>query len=330
MLAAILTFALTALLLIAAASLLTHAADAISLRTGIGRVWIGSVLLAGATSLPELATDVSAVRMGAPDLAAGDLFGSSMANMLILGIVDLLPPRRRVLLGAALENALGACLAILLNALAALLVLMRPQGDMAGISPGSFLLFATYLAGSRAVYRSGKRAAERDPARSTSSATAPSLAQASARFAGAALVILVCAPLFAAAAKTLAELSGLGTTFVGTFLVGLCTSLPELVAAVAAVRMGAFDLAVGNLFGSNAFNMVVFLAMDLADPGAIFAALDPSHALSAFLAVLLMALGLAAIVYRVERRFALIEPDSVLVVLVYLGGIWLLHAHAVP
>src|SRR3546814_20923918 len=57
--------------------------------SGIGRVWIGTILLAGATSLPELATDVAAVKIGAADLAAGDLFGSSMANMLIFALVGL-------------------------------------------------------------------------------------------------------------------------------------------------------------------------------------------------------------------------------------------------
>ena len=112
----------------------------------------------------------------------------------------------------------------------------------------------------------------------------------------------------------------------GTWLVGLSTSLPELVSSFAAVRMGAFDLAVGNLFGSNAFNMAIFLPLDLAQPGpAIFASLDPGHAISALFAVVLMSLGLAAIVYRAERRFVMIEPDCLLMVVVYGLGIWLLY-----
>ena len=141
--------------------------------------------------------------------------------------------------------------------------------------------------------------------------------------------MLVAAPAFAWSAKRIAELSGLGTTFVGTWLVGLATSLPELVTAVAALRLGAVDLAVGNLFGSNAFNMVVFLAMDLAHPGgSIFGALDPAHGLSALLAVVLMALGLAAIVLRSEGRRNLLEPGSALMIAVYLSGLLLLYLYA--
>ncbi|MEO6057488.1 MAG: hypothetical protein ABIQ49_11655, partial [Gemmatimonadales bacterium] len=82
---------------------------------------------------------------------------------------------------------------------------------------------------------------------------------------------------------------------------------------------------VGNLFGSNAFNMTVFFAMDLAHPGgSIFGALDPTHAISALFAVILMALGLAAIVYRAERRMALLEPGSALMVVVYVVALWTL------
>jgi cation:H+ antiporter len=136
-------------------------------------------------------------------------------------------------------------------------------------------------------------------------------------------------PVFAYSAERIAELTGLGQTFIGTLLVGLSTSLPELVTAFAAARIGAFDLAVGNLFGSNAFNMVVFLPMELAHRGGpLFPLLDPSHALTAFFAIVLMALGLAAIMYRAERRHALVEPGSVLMVICYLLALWALYDHA--
>jgi cation:H+ antiporter len=99
------------------------------------------------------------------------------------------------------------------------------------------------------------------------------------------------------------------------------------VASVAALRIGAVDLAIGNLFGSNAFNVVIFLPLDLAHPGgSIFAALDPVHALSALLAVVLMAVGLAAIVLRSEGRRNVLEPGSALMLVLYLAGLWLLYA----
>lgn len=320
----LLVFLASGAAIVLAGTSLARSADAIAEASGLGRVWIGSVLLAGATSLPELATDVAAVRMGASDLAVGDLFGSSLANMLILALVDLIPPRRGVLQRAALDHALAAALAISLNALAAVLVFTRPEVVILGVAPGSVLIALVYVAGMRAVYRHSVR-----------DGAAPAPVRQSIRrplrgFALAALFVLAAAPAFAWSARGIAEISGLGNTFVGTALVGLATSLPEVVTCLAAVRMGSFDLAVGNLFGSNAINMAILLPLDLAQPGSLFAALDPGHALSGLFAVVLMSLGLAAIVYRARRRFAMLEPDSALIAVAYFAALWLLYRHSVP
>lgn len=316
---------------VVAGTALARYGDAIAHRTRAGRLWIGAVLLAGATSLPELGTDISAVRIGALDLALGDLFGSSMANMLILAFVDLMPPRREVLRRATLDHALAACLSIALSAAAAA-SLLAPSGILlAGISVESFILVAIYLLGTRAVYRHAMRdfgpdRLPADAAAAEDGEAVPTLRRAILGFAAAAVVTLAAAPVFASAAKDLAEVTGLGTTFVGTWLVGLSTSLPELVASVAAVRMGAFDLAVGNLLGSNAFNVSILLWVDLAHPGAsIFVEASRTHVLTLAFGILLMALGLAAIVYRAKRRFAMLEPDSALIVLTYALAIWVLY-----
>ncbi len=325
----VLGFLLSGLVVVLAGTALVRYADAIAERTGLGRLWIGSVLLAAATSLPELTTDVVAVRIGATDLAVGDLLGSSLANMLILAVIDQLPPRRSVLRQVALDHALAASLAIALNALAAVLILFRPQATFLSMSPGSILLFLGYVAGTRALYRQTLREGPvATPVHVAAHAEPPPLTVALRRFALAALLVLLAAPAFAWSARGVAEISGLGNTFVGTALLGLATSLPELVACLAAVRMGAFDLAVGNLFGSNAINMAIFLPLDLAQPGSLFAALDPGHALSGLFAVVLMSLGLAAIVYRAKRRFAMLEPDSLLMVVVYGCALWLLFRHS--
>lgn len=157
MLTSVLVFLASALVVIGAGTVLTRCADEFAETTGIGRAWVGAVVLAAATSLPELATDVSAVRMHSVDLAAGDLFGSSLANMFILAVIDQFSRQGRVLRGATIENALTACLAIILNALATLLVLIRPRWTFLGVAPESVLLLLVYLGGSRAVYRNSTR-----------------------------------------------------------------------------------------------------------------------------------------------------------------------------
>lgn len=301
--------------------------DAIAERTGMGRVWLGAVLLAGATSLPELATDVTAVRIGAADLAFGDIFGSCMANMLILGLIDLVHPRRRVLRSATFDHALAATLAITLLALATVYMLVPPSSTAHGVTIESLSLVVIYIAGARVVFRHVTRttpgAVQSEAAEVRSAEGTPSLRRAVAGFSVAALVIVVVAPLFARAAEGLAEVTGLGATFMGTWAVGFATSLPELVASIAAVRMGAFDLAVGNLFGSNAFNIVIIFALDVAHTGGpIFAAVSAVHVLSAIFSILLTALGLAAIIYRGQQRFKVVEPDALLIVATYCAAMW--------
>jgi cation:H+ antiporter len=320
----LLVFLASGLAVILAGTLLAQRAEAIAEATGLGRLWTGSVLLAGATSLPELATDLAAVRLGAVDLAIGDLFGSSMANMLVLAAVDLLHRQHRVLRKATLDHALSACLALSLTGMAASFVLLRSELSLLRVHPGSLLLLLVYVAGTRVVFRHVR---EKGPAEAEPRiARAPRLRPALRDFAAGTLVILVAAPAFAWSARGIAVMSGWGDTFVGTALVGVATSLPEFAAAVAAVRLGAFDLAVGGLFGSNAFNMAIFFALDLAQPGSLFASGDPSHALSATGGMVLMAMGLAAIVYRAEKRTAFVEPDSLLLFVTYAAALALLYA----
>lgn len=315
---------------VAASVALARHADAIAVATGLGRLWIGTVLLALATSLPEISTDIVAVRLGAADLAVGDLFGSSMANMLILALIDLAMPHQQLLRRATLDCALVACLAIALNASAGLLVATAASRTVLGIGVGSSLLVVMYGLGMRIVLRHSHQAAAATGTPGVEATGRPAeLRHALRGFVLAAAVVLIVAPAFAWSAKGLAESSGLGHTFVGTWLVGFSTSLPELVASMAAVRLGAFDLAVGNLFGSNALNMVILFLLDLAAPGGtVTANLDPGHVQTALLAIILMAIGLGTIAYRAERRIAFVEPGSALMVLTYAVGVAILYTHA--
>ena len=306
------------LVMIWAATHLTQAAEQIATSTGIGQYWVGAMLLAAATSLPELAVDVTAVRLGASNLAAGDLFGSGMANMLILALLLLFRGSVATCwrFGHELSRTVG--LALVMTALAAMAVLLRAQTVWFGLSPVSLLLVGIYLMWTRSAFQQDAADIGDAPTERTSPPRG-SWRWPVGRFGLAALAIFSSAPLFAAAAHRLAVLSGLGDTTVGTIMVGVSTSLPELTVSLAALRMGASSLAVGNLFGSNAFNMLVFFAMDCADRGSIFAALDPTHVLSALGATLLMGLGLVAVLRPPSSRLALLEPSGLSMIAVYVA-----------
>lgn len=304
---------------------LVRAGDEIARLAGFSRLVAGVLLLGVATSLPEIATDVSASLAGSPDLAVGDLFGSSMANMAVLAVIDLIH-RHRVWPSVEIGHARVASAAIGLTALARLGILTPPGVAVGWLGLDTLAIAVAYVAMVAWMRRSPSGrfggSALLPVATGWTKPARGQLRPAVLSFAVAAVVILGAAPLLARSARELATATGLGETFVGAAALALATSLPELVAAIAAVRIGAHDLAVGNLFGSNAFNMAALLFADAAYlPGPMLAAVDPSQAVAGTSAVLMMALALAALVHGTETRARRLEPDALLLLLAYLGGL---------
>ncbi|MDX2035322.1 MAG: hypothetical protein SFX72_01625 [Isosphaeraceae bacterium] len=334
MLIAVLQFLASAAVIVVAGTFLTKFADEIAELTGLGRLLVGSVLLAGATSLPELSVDISAVRLGETDMAVGDLMGSSLFNLLILGVLDSMHRRpTRILSRASASHALPATLSIALTAIAAIAIVINTRAgvSLAGLSLGSWALLAFYIAGVRVVYLDQRitaaivEAEQSTTDESHGTSKRVRLIRAVLGFAAASGVILLAAPFMAEAAAKIADESGLGGTFVGTTLVALSTSLPELVASLSALRMGAFDMAVGNVFGSNAFNMLLLVVLDVFQPGPMFAIISTAHVLTALSAILVTSIAVLGQLYHTEERLLFLEPDGALIILLVVATLALLY-----
>ena len=321
----LLVFAALGVMVFVAASRLARHADAIADATGLGRLWIGAVLLAASTSLPELITDVNAAVLGAIDIGIGDLFGSTLANMLILALLDIFYARRRILHQVALDHALVGSLAIVVTSVAAIAVASRGFAVIGPVGLESLLIVALYLFGMHAVYRS-IGVVPSVPEQLELGETRRSVLRGGLRgFAFGTLGLLIVAPALVISAKAVAIETGQSDALIGTALVGITTSFPEIAATVAAARMGAFDLAVGNIFGSNAFNMCLIFAMDIAHPGgAVLALASVDHVMSGQIAVLALSLGVMGILARAQRRIAVVRVESLLIVASYVGALWLL------
>jgi cation:H+ antiporter len=328
----ILQFVFFAGVIVVAGSVLSRLADEIAEKTGLGRLLIGSVLLASATSLPELTVDIAAVQQGNPNLAMGDLLGSSLMNLLILAVLDLTRHSRgKMFSRAAAGHALGGATSVGLTAIVALALMTERHFDnheWLGLGPGAWLILLTYIVSVRMIFLDQRIAARvvaeasHQPAKA---ASAGSLARPVTFFAVAALVILLAGPRLSAAAGELAERSGLAKTFVGTTLVALSTSLPELIACLAAVRLGAVDLAIGNVFGSNAFNMTIVCALDPFQAGSLLAVVSPWHGVTAIAAILATNVTIMGQLYQVESRRWLIEPDAIVVIVIVVSSLWLVY-----
>lgn len=318
----ILVFLGSAGVVVGAGVSLARSGDAIATRTGLGGLFVGMLLLAAATSLPEVVTEVSAALAGAPDLAIGDILGSSMANMAILAFIDLLH-RGQVWPATELGHARIASIAIALTTVM-LLGIVAPTGIRIGwIGAESIVLVVAYVLAAAWIHRS------RDPQPDSDLLEPIGLEEQEIRaplrgpiviFGVAAAFILLAAPVMARTAKGIADASGIGEGFIGATLLALATSLPELVTSVAAVRIGAYALAVGNLFGSNALNAtIVFFADAAYTPGPILAAVAPQQVVAGVGSILLMAIALGGLTHNARLRFTRGEPAALLVLVTYLG-----------
>jgi cation:H+ antiporter len=318
-------FALSAALIVVAAMKLAECADAISLRTKLGGMFIGTLLLAGATSLPELFTTLSSIRQQVPELAVGNILGSSMFNMLVLAALDLTSPHTRILRRVAVNHALSAGVAVLLTGLAVFFILADVHAQIAWVGADSLILIAMYWLGMALIYSRNRllmRAAqEPDEEPEEVASLVPSLVC----FLGATVVLVMVTPWLVRSSVGIAEATGVSTGLVGIALVALVTSLPEVVTAVSAMRIGAHDLAVGNLFGSNIFNVFALGSTDLFYfRGRFLASIDPALSLAGVAGLVLTSLGLVASVAQVERRLFFVELDALLIILGYIGAMLLL------
>lgn len=306
------------------ASRLAHDADAIAEETGWGGLWMGVMLLAVATSLPELLTDVNAVLLDVPDIGAGDLFGSTLANMAILATVNLIFIGRHLFKNVGKEHALVGAVAIGFMLVAGIGILSGGLVRIGHIGIETLLIAVLYIIFIRMLWRRSQAKGDGEP--SVPRIPQPRrLRRAWIRFGLATAALVFLAPMLVLTAETFAHESGLTTTFVGTLIIGLTTSFPEMSAVYAAVRIGAYDLAVGDIFGSNAFNMVIFLAMDIFhSKGPVLAGVSSDHLLTILLGVICLGIGVAAVLFRTPRRAGRAIWESVAILVVYLGGLALL------
>ncbi|MCE1253228.1 MAG: sodium:calcium antiporter [Anaerolineae bacterium] len=318
-------FLISAVLIVFAATQLAKYGDVIAIRTRLGGMFIGVLLLAGATSLPEVLTSISSLNQNSPNLAAGNLLGSNTFNMFLLAILDIASRKQRILRKAALKHALTGSLAVFLIGFVVFFMLADIQISIGWMGLDSLLIIAAYMVGVRLI-QSNSAPAVPAGAESEIPDGTPALWKGLLGFGLAAVALIFITPVMVESSNDIALITGLGTTFIGTTLVALVTSLPEMVTTLAAIKIGADDMAIGNLFGSNMFNM---FAIGLTDAfftqGRFLAVIDPSFLLVGVLGLLMTGMGLIGNLAKLERRFWFIEIDALVLVLTYIGGLFLLY-----
>ena len=324
-------FILMAIFIIISGTYLSRFGDIIADKSGLGQAFIGGILIAMATSLPELVTSISSAIVGAPDIAVGNAFGSNTFNLAILAFADLLQGKGPLLLRVNYSHILSGLVGILLSALVVFSLILSNFMDFSlsifGVGVDSILLLVTYIITVRMIYRYDKKNPldPDDPVKEEDPNPNYTLKKAILGFAACAVVIVFSGYNLSITADQISAMTGIDQSFMGSIMVAAATSLPELVATISAIRIGAYNMAVGNVFGSNIFNMtVIFFADVFYQQGVILEDVRIVHILTATIGILMATIILIGLFYRSRRSFMWMGWDAIAAAVVYFAGVYLL------
>jgi len=296
--------------------------DKIAELTGWGNAWVGLILIASVTSLPELMTGIGSVTLvHEPDLAAGNVFGSCVFNLFILSLIDarIKHPITSLVKTSHLYAGLFGIILIALSGLAIMLNDFTPV--LFWISPFSILLILVYLAAMWGIFQFTQ--AEKDDHELTPinrEHNKAELKRAVIAYVANAVVVIGAALFLPYFGEQLAHLSGLSNTFFGTLFLAAATSLPELVVSFAAIRMGAFDLLVGNLLGSNVFNIFILALTDIFyREGSLFSNIHTDHLESVIVVIIMTAVAGLGFMAKPQKKIWRLSLDTFIILILYAG-----------
>lgn len=299
-----LIFAALAAVIAVAGYSLARNGDVIALRTRLSRGWVGLVLMATVTSLPEMVTGVSAVTVTkAPDLAIGGILGSCVFNLALLALVDFLYRPACMFDKASRSHLLSAGMGSVLIAVAGMGLMVPAPWPNAPVDIGSVMILAVYVFALRSIYAYEQRSGPAIREENQEVYETRSLGKAIIGYLVAAAFVIGAGMMLPGAAISLARDMGWTDSFAGTLFLAAATSLPEMVVVIAAIRLNALNMAVASLLGSNLFNIAIIALTDVAwVQGPILNEVSDAHTVTVLMALLMNGIVVAALVDQPRGR----------------------------
>lgn len=315
-------FAIATAIIICAGYKLSHYGNQIATRTGLGQTFMGIVLFSTITSLPELSVCITSTSVvGAPDLAVGNAFGSNLFNLLLIAVLDIVQGKGAILDRLSPGHVLAASIGILLAGITILCIGLGLSFNLGFIGLESIILILLYVLGIRILYRHetlGSQEGTFEVQKSTEIRRGKSLY---IFFAIGAIAIVGAGIWISVTADAIARATGWGRSFIGSFMLAVVTSVPELAVGIPLVRMGALDMAIGNLLGSNIFNITIIPVADIFFPqGAILAYVSGDHILTAVLGIVMTNIVIMDLIYRARKVPWRVGWGSISIITLYFLG----------
>jgi cation:H+ antiporter len=298
--------------------------------TGLSKAWIGLILMAAITSLPELVTGISAIAVvRAPDLAVGNVFGSCAFNLLILSLLDLFLQKPLTSL-VRTSHLIAVAFSIILLAVAGVGMSFHTEfQSILWISPVSIVIVIVYGMSVRSIFlfeRSQNDVPTVDVPVSTIAEPTGTIKKVILLYLGHASIVVAAALFLPYLGENIANHFQLGDSFVGTVLLAITTSLPEIAVSIAALRLGSVDMAMGNLLGSNVFNVAILSLFDFFHTeGPVYASVSSGHLLSIFSSIVMTAIVAIGLVVRPNKKLWRLSIDGWIVLSIYLLTVFILR-----
>lgn len=313
---------------------LSAATDVLSRHLGLGEALGGMILLAVVTNLPEIAIVVSASLRGQLDVAVGNVLGGIAIQTVVLAVLDCFGVGRRGTLTRMADSpqlVMEGALVVLLLALAIIghhlpASLMHWRMTPAGLLVVGFWVFGLYAI-SRMRSSSDQTAAKPSP----QGEPASSVGRAAAVFGVCALATLAAGVLLEISGERAAAAMGMSGLVFGATVLAAATSLPEVSTGLASIRLKDYRMAVSDIFGGNAFLMILLPLATLLSGSAVLPAASPIDLYLTALAIVLTTIYLGGLVAPSRFQRLRMGLDSLLVVALYLLGViglFFVAAHA--
>jgi len=315
-------FAVAAGIIIVSGYKLSGYGEQIARRTGLGKTFMGIILFSTITSLPELTVCVTSTSViEAPDMAIGNVFGSNLFNLLLIAILDIVQGKGAILDLLSLSHVLAASLGILLAGLVILSIGLGLSFNLGFLGLESIVLILIYALGIKILYRHEVLEQVQGRSEARESEGMEGGRSVYLFFAISAIAIVGAGLWLTVTADAIAQATGWGRSFIGSFMLAVVTSLPELAVGIPLVRMGAFDMAIGNLLGSNIFNIAIIPVADIFfTKGAILANASRDHILTAVLGIVMTNIVIMDLIYRAKKVPWRIGWGSISIIILYFLG----------
>ncbi|WP_416151254.1 sodium:calcium antiporter [Salipaludibacillus sp. HK11] len=300
-------FILAAIITVIVAVKLSTYADIIGERTSLGGMMVGTLLLAGATSLPEVTTSITAIVVNNPDIAVSNVLGSNLFNLFILAVLDIYYRRKRLFSQVGTSHLSTGFMSFALTGFIFIAISFPTGYHFMHIGIEMYVLVAFYLVGMKMLFSAPTGDIHQEAASAvepTFDTSAISLKKAKYGFALSAFIIFISGSFLTISGDAIATSSGLSSSFVGTFLIAGATSLPEAVTVIVAIQLANYHLAIGNILGSNLFNILILALADVFyRSGPILSAVHPITIISVVAVILLNILVIGGMILAQSNRF---------------------------